>query len=185
LLHALGMMPSRRSGYALEDATFFKHPDYQQTVVFFRGAGAGGIKFHALSWTDFALQLRKAYDAVSGQAPIAKDAPLVFLSYASEDQAAVNTLYGQLQARGIRVWQDRKNLRGGDNWDRVLKHSIAKEVNYVVVAQSKTMWSREGVYGEEIDAALNRQKRNLTHRFLIPIALDDSKPLPMLAHLDV
>jgi hypothetical protein len=184
LLHALGMMSTRRSGYALEDATFFQHPDYRQTVAFFRGAGGAGIKFHPLSWTDFALQLRRAYDAAGGQEQMA-DAPLVFLSYASEDEAAVNALYSQLQARGIRVWQDRKNLRGGDNWDRVLKHVIAKDVDYVVVAQSKTMWSREGVYGEEIAAALKRKERLLAHRFIIPVALDDCKPLPMLEDLDL
>ena len=178
LLHVLGVMEAHeRPSYALEDHSFFEHPECQQTVGFFRRSG-GGIKFHELAWNEVAAQLRAAYEgAGAGEArppgPPA-GAPLAFLSYASEDEGAVSTFAGRLESRGIGVWQDRQRLRGGDRWEQALKHVIGKDVNYFLVVQSQAMTARdEGVFYEEIRWARDRQQRMPDdRRFVIPVTLD-------------
>ena len=48
----------------------------------------------------------------------------VFLSYASQDQEAVQRICDALRAAGIEVWFDRSELRGGDSWDQAIRRQI-------------------------------------------------------------
>jgi hypothetical protein len=41
----------------------------------------------------------------------------VFLSYASQDAESARRICEALRARGIEVWIDQSELRGGDAWD--------------------------------------------------------------------
>jgi len=41
----------------------------------------------------------------------------VFLSYASQDADAATRICTSLRAKGIEVWLDQSELRGGDAWD--------------------------------------------------------------------
>jgi TIR domain len=107
------------------------------------------------------------------------NAPLAFISYASENRDRVEELMVKLQARGINVWQDRQDLRAGDDWNQKLIRVIQKMVDYVIVLQTEEMLSRtEGVFHREIKEAQVRQSGMSEYqgeklRFLIPVRCGD------------
>ncbi|HZC02034.1 MAG TPA: toll/interleukin-1 receptor domain-containing protein [Gammaproteobacteria bacterium] len=178
----------RNRSFALEDQTFFAHPDYQQTVVFY--ANEHLIEFDQLSWLEFAKKLRNTYEGSVAKKPgVAPkpppNAPKVFLCYASEDRDQVEQLNQRLRTAGIDTWQDKQNLRAGDNWDRQLVHVIEKLVDYVVIVQTLAMTSQvEGYFYKEIDAVLERQKRFATgFRFVLPITLSTCEGMARLRDL--
>ena len=119
--------------------------------------------------------------------PQTASAPKAFVSYASEDRLVVETLVGELEGRGIRIWQDKQDLRAGDDWNRVLLDVIAKRVDYVIVIQTAAMAARiEGVFHREIAAALKRQEimgefDGHPFRFLIAVRIGSCELLSSLA----
>jgi hypothetical protein len=187
LLQVMNVYGHQSKAIAFEDTHFFNHPERQEVVGFFSGDRL--IEFRPLQWETFARQLSEAYEA-SGRkrvhtaaalgsmtAPLAfvDKAPLAFISYASENRDRVEDLMIKLQARGINVWQDRQNLRAGDDWNQKLIRVIQKMVDYVIVLQTDEMLSRtEGVFHREIREAEVRQSGMSEHqgenlRFLIPV----------------
>lgn len=195
LLHTLNALNHLNQSFAVEDQSFFKHPECRLTAVFYTRHHK--IKFEQLSWLAFAKALRNAYipiatPIVSPPQPSPENAPKVFLCYAGEDRSEVEQLSQQLQTAGIETWQDKQNLRTGDNWDRVLVKVIQEFVDYVIVVQTPALTSQiEGYFYKEIAAALDRQKKFSTKvRFILPIMLSDCNLLEELhdfhaIHLDV
>ncbi len=89
--------------------------------------------------------------------------PLVFLSYASEDSARVDALRLALERRGVSVWEDKQNLRVGQNWAHQIERIIGS-VDYFVFVQTENMDRRDhsgkdGVYNWELKEALARQRK--------------------------
>lgn len=186
LLKVIGVYKHKSKQVAFEDTQFFSHPDCSETVGFF--SGERHIEFRPLQWEQFARKMRDQYIAITDTGNTAMptktnrsiSGPLAFLSYASEDRDTVERLAEQLEARGIAVWRDKQNLRAGDDWDCVLVNMIEKKVNYFVVVQTPKMMSRtEGVFNEEIDVAIKRQKSmsegsdGLRFLFLIPVKIGE------------
>ena len=184
LLQVMKVYGHRSKAIAFEDTQFFSHPEYEQTVGFFSGDRL--IDFRPLRWELFAQQLREEYEAsvprktteaTSVHVSPAPNAPRAFVSYASEDREAVEALAEKLEARGIRVWQDKQDLRAGDNWNQVLLDVIARRVDYVVVVQTPAMTTATtGVFHREIDAALLQQAEmgefdGQKLRFLVPVQI--------------
>lgn len=188
LLQVMNVYGHQSKAIAFEDTHFFNHPERQQVVGFFSGDRL--IEFRPLQWETFARQLSEAWDAsgrkrvpaaapappsASGPMTFAEKAPLAFISYASENRDRVEELMVKLQARGINVWQDRQNLRAGDDWNEKLIRVIQKMVDYVIVLQTEEMLSRtEGVFHREIREAEVRQSGMSEYkgeklRFLIPV----------------
>ncbi|HEX6087491.1 MAG TPA: toll/interleukin-1 receptor domain-containing protein [Thermoanaerobaculia bacterium] len=202
LLHGMRVYKHNRPTMALEDLPFFAHPEHEQAVGFF---SERLIDIRPLKWEEFARNLRAAYDEYAQKAapkPVASRAstpsavaggkgPRAFVSYASEDRDAVEQLAQELEARGIDVWQDKQDLRSGDRWEDVLLDVIGQKVDYVIVVQTAAMARRiEGVYHQEIDAALKRQRRmgfsgDQQLRFLHPVRLGDCPLHPRLKELHV
>ena len=184
LLQVMNVYGHRSKAMAFEDTQFFSHPEHEQAVGFFSGDRL--IDFRPLRWELFAQQLREEYeasvprkitDATSAHVSPAPNAPRAFVSYASEDREAVEALAEKLEARGIRVWQDKQDLRAGDNWNQVLLDVIARHVDYVVVVQTPAMTTAtKGVFFREIDAALLQQAEmgefdGQKLRFLVPVKI--------------
>ena len=48
----------------------------------------------------------------------------VFVSHASEDDAAALRIAAALRAAGIEVWLDRSELKGGDAWDHRIRQQL-------------------------------------------------------------
>jgi hypothetical protein len=181
LLRVLNVYGHQSKAIAFEDTQFFDHPERQQAVGFFSGDRL--IEFRPLHWETFARQLSSAYEAggrkrvpaASESGQFSETAPLAFISYASENLDRVERLMAALQARGINVWQDRQNLRAGDDWNQKLTRVIQKMVDYVIVLQTEEMLSRtEGVFHREIKEAEVRQSGMSEYegeklRFLIPV----------------
>jgi hypothetical protein len=112
--------------------------------------------------------------------------PCAFLSYASEDRALVDLLRGKLEANGVRVWQDRQNLRAGDRWNDVLLSVVKNKVDYAIVVQTPSMTTAvSGVFHREIKAALEKdgdmgEFEDQKLRFLIPVTIGPCEPLRSL-----
>jgi len=201
LLQALKVYDRRSKTLAFENKKFFDDPDHERAVAFFADRR---IDFRSLRWEDFARQLRTTYEAETQRSPTpsARTAPPLatapvsrgpkaFVSYASEDRAAVEELAAQLEARGIDVWQDTQDLRAGDNWDNTLKDVIRRRVDYMIVVQTPAMTSRvEGVFHREIETALQRQNDmgevdGQRLRFLIPVRIGPCNVLSALRNAHV
>jgi hypothetical protein len=157
LLQVMRVYGHRSKAIAFEDMQFFHHPEHEETIGFFSGDRL--IDFRPLRWDVFAQLLSEVPDSPNGKhPPESPNVPMAFVSYASEDLQAVEALAEELKARGIRVWQDKQNLRAGDDWNRVLFEVIARRVDYVIVVQTPAMTARiQGVFWREIEAALQRQ----------------------------
>jgi hypothetical protein len=198
LLHVMNVYGRPNKAFAFEDAQFFNHPEHEQAVGFFSGERL--IDFRPLRWEAFARHLREAYEASTPRKTLEAtsirespppNAPRAFLSYASEDRTAVEELAETLEVRGIRVWQDKQDLRAGDDWNRVLLEVIAKRVDYVIVVQTPAMTTAmRGVFHREIDAALQRQAEmgefeGQKLRFLVPVKIGACAPLSSLERLHV
>jgi len=185
LLQVLNIYGHRSKALAFEDTQFFDSPERAQTVSFFSDDRL--IDFRPLRWEAFAKQLRKVYEASASEADdggcetwqFEGRPPKVFLSYASEDRGLVNELGDRLEARGIGVWQDDRNLRAGDNWNNVVVNVIQRQADYVVFVQTPAMLSQaSGVFNRELELASRRQSeqgeyQGMKFRFLIPLRIGD------------
>ncbi|MFO1430347.1 MAG: toll/interleukin-1 receptor domain-containing protein [Candidatus Competibacteraceae bacterium] len=189
LLHILQAQRRQNPSLALEDAGFFKHPEQRQIAIFFEKEHR--IAFRQQDCQRFAVELRRRFAESGGPMPppapvLPEDAPRVFLCYSHQDREAVNRLVESLQTCGIAIWMDRQNLRGGDDWDRLIPDVIKKQqVDYVVVAQSRALAGRvESYCYKEITTALERQASFAQGmRFVIPVQLDAGILLPELERL--
>ncbi len=57
----------------------------------------------------------------------------IFISYSRKDSAFVRKLAGDLEKAGYEVWWDVSDLRGGDDWVRVIPEAIASSSAVIVV----------------------------------------------------
>ena len=121
------------------------------------------------------------HSPVSKPRKIPEDAPKVFICHASEDKNAAASLHRELEAAGLRPWLDKENLRGGDDWNQMIKKTI-DNVDYFLVLQSHTLTKKHAGYViREINCALDRkQEFRKGVRFIIPVKIDDS---PLLEEL--
>lgn len=102
---------------------------------------------------------------------------LIFLSYASPDQARVQEFYDFLKAKDLQVWMDKHEIRGGQNWDFEIKKAL-KRAAIIVVFLSNSSVDRRGYAQREIRIALDQAKSKLIDDiYVIPVALD---PLPAI-----
>ena len=173
---------------ALEDSAFYSHPDGPRTLIFFNRQHH--IRFHQVACGGFVSELRVRFEAQSSPpaAPAPEppaDAPLIFLSYVTEDHDAVETLAERLLREGLRVWLDRQNLRGGDRWGQLIPDVIGHQADYLLAIQTPRLLARtESYVYREIEAALARQSGFAPGlRFLIPVVFDGGVRLPSLSHL--
>lgn len=178
---------------ALEDDRFFSDPLYQQTALFYDHTHA--IEFKHCSWNELAEGLLNRFQATQSatselsESSLPKNTPTVFLCHCSKDSEAVEKFGATLRARGINTWRDRDNLRGGEDWDRRIKHLIENnQIDYFLVLQTPSMLAEsQSYFVKEIQLALERQKQNLPgFLFIIPIILagTDEKKLEILSHLN-
>jgi hypothetical protein len=170
----------------LEGDAFFLHPDRNRVALFFEQTHS--IIFRRHVWLEFATELRHRYEQIEGAKtgpPPPTGAPKVFLCHDSRDRDLVLALEKRLHALGLNTWRDAQDLRGGDDWDRQIKHVLRKQVDYVLVCETPRMLSRgESYFHLEVKEALERQRLFPTgQRFLIPGTLEPSDGLPELNHL--
>src|SRR5919108_764330 len=90
----------------------------------------------------------------------------VFISYSRKDIGFVRKLAGDLEKAGYEVWWDLTDLRGGDDWLRVIPAAIESSDHFVVVLSPNSAIS-DWVKKEYTQALSSRKK-------IIPIMLERS-----------
>lgn len=99
--------------------------------------------------------------------------PQVFISYVREDAAEVARLASALEQHDIKVWYDRRSLRPGERWQRMIKEAIERG-DYFIACFSHAYAARMTSYmNEELTLAIEQLRRRSTERtWFIPVLLD-------------
>jgi TolB-like protein/Tfp pilus assembly protein PilF len=99
----------------------------------------------------------------------------VFLSYASQDAEAAQSLCSALRASGIEVWFDQSELRGGDVWDASIRRQIKSCALFIPVISKNTHTRGEGYFRLEWKLAVDRSHLMASDLpFLLPVVVDDT-----------
>jgi hypothetical protein len=186
-----------------DDKSFaFEHPvsvdggydndDLKRTIIFFKKSDYK-IKFFKNDLFTFTKNLKEKYlkellsdsdDAVDLPPRYPANKSVVFICHASEDSAKATEIYNGLKITGFDPWQDKENLRGGDEWDTYIKKTIQK-CDYFLVLQSKALFNKTFSYvNKEINIALDMQKYcGQAKRFIIPVKIEECELLERLKFL--
>jgi len=104
-----------------------------------------------------------------------RPAPSVFLSYASEDRSAAQTLKQALATFGLDVWYDESGLDGGDAWDQKIRRQIRECDFFMPLISAQTEARPEGYFRREWRLAVERTFDMADdHPFLLPAVIDDT-----------
>ncbi|HKT78684.1 MAG TPA: toll/interleukin-1 receptor domain-containing protein [Vicinamibacterales bacterium] len=125
-----------------------------------------------------------ASPARSTQAPMPKNA--VFVSYCASDASgrpaidcrAATAICDALESRGVEVWFDKDQLRGGDEFERCIKRYIETCSLFMPIISQTTESRGEGFFRREWGWALDRLS-NFTgndRQFLFPVVIGDVNP---------
>jgi hypothetical protein len=186
LLHVLKTYDHSEPSLGLINAGAFGSAEDRCAEVYFRQAHK--FDFDDMSPLEFSRKLKRRFRA--GQAPEVAEirppagAPTVFLCYRRGDLDAVVQVEQTLHRSGIDTWRDVQNLRGGDDWNRVIHDVLRKQADYVVVLQTPDMVNEVKSYCKrEIDVALDEQKAYGDFKYLIPAVLKACQGFERLSHL--
>jgi MinD-like ATPase involved in chromosome partitioning or flagellar assembly len=189
LLHVLqgGYKKNSRS-FAFEKFQPENTAELQRTVFFFEKSN---YKIHIFQQDldNFVEELRERFER-STPSYVSKihlkDAPRVFICHTPEDKDYAASLYKELENAGFIPWFDKENIRGGDEWNRLINRMIKREIDYFIVLQSKALAKkREGYVIREINIALERTKEFRPGiRFIIPVKIEKCNLLEYLEHLN-
>src|SRR5260370_1900642 len=106
-------------------------------------------------------------------APHAKHAPTVFLSYASADREAARVLKAALPTLGLEVWYDESDLGGGEVWDQKIRKQIRECDFFMPLISAQSEARHEGYFRREWRLAVERTLDMADdHPFLLPVVLD-------------
>ena len=110
----------------------------------------------------------------SAAAPMAVPSGTVFLSYASQDRAAVRTLKAALEAAGIAVFFDQHSIPPGADWERQIR-TLVRDCGLFLPFVSRHSAERdEGWFLKEWHLAIERAEGMKAHvPFIQPIVIDD------------
>lgn len=99
-------------------------------------------------------------------------APLVFLSYASEDELDVRGLQQQLADERIGCWLDADEILPGQVWDDAIRSAIGRS-SHAIVCLSTRWTEKRGFVQQELDLILEEVKRQPQGAiYLIPVRLE-------------
>jgi tetratricopeptide (TPR) repeat protein len=96
--------------------------------------------------------------------------PFIFLSHSSQDDDFVRLLRRELSDRGLRVWDDARQLRGGDDLNAAIKSAISS-VGYFISILSPAAVNSSWVL-DELQWAKAVQKKRPDYR-IIPLQLPE------------
>jgi TolB-like protein len=105
--------------------------------------------------------------------PVTEPSHAVFLSYASQDAEAAQRICEALRGRGIEVFLDQSELRGGDAWDKKIRHEIQDCVLFIPIVSQHTQERLEGYFRHEWKLAVERTHHMAEQKaFLVPVVVD-------------
>ncbi len=98
--------------------------------------------------------------------------PLLFISYARPDLVAVRAIVSLLSDAGIPTWFDKKDLRGGEPWEYVIRQRIS-EASLVLVCLSTHSVDRKGFFHQEMRYAVGEAMKLPKGKvFIMPVCLN-------------
>ena len=152
---------------------FLRHFSYR--TQFFEGGSAVDFIDEFLS----RYQQRHPVDAQGlGCSDIQKEKGVpgsIFLSYASEDVAAVRKIRDALVGKGLDVWFDKRQLEWGDHFGAKIQRNIQSCSFFAPVISDSTQKRLEGYFRLEWNLAAERAMQIAdTVPFILPIALDET-----------
>jgi hypothetical protein len=104
----------------------------------------------------------------------------IFISYASQDFAAVRVLYQRLKSEPwIEPWFDKENLLPGQDWELEIFKAIRK-ADIIIVCLSSESVAKEGYVQKEFKRALSlAEEKPEGTIFVIPLRLDEIPAMAM------
>jgi hypothetical protein len=102
-----------------------------------------------------------------------EDRGSIFISYGRENLPAVERLHDAIEALGGDAWFDRTELGAGDQWENRILPQIRRDVRlFVPVISDGTAQRSEGYVFREWREAIERSKKIVGRRFIVPIIVD-------------
>src|SRR5262245_42132345 len=97
----------------------------------------------------------------------------IFISYGRENLAAVERLHAAIESLGGDAWFDKTELSAGDQWEKKILPQIQREIRlFVPVISDGTAKRSEGYVFREWHEALERSKKIVGRRFIVPVVVD-------------
>jgi hypothetical protein len=99
--------------------------------------------------------------------------PMIYLSYAREDEKQVQELYERLSSAGFEPWIGSRDVRTGEDWLATSGKAIYQSDFFLSIRSTNTE-QRSGHFDEELAVALDIGKEKPPGEvFLIPVRLED------------
>lgn len=140
---------------------------------------AGFLKRHdAYVITDITVEhfIDKFYDYWKGKIipPPEFEEGSLFISYASEDREIAESLRNQINEMGIPVWLDRKELKPGDEWARVIEENISKSKMFLpIISKSSVQACSERFFYQEWQMVKNILSESELPK-VMPVRVDET-----------
>ena len=65
----------------------------------------------------------------------------IFISYSRQNTSFVDKLIEELEKRGLNVWVDRENIRGGTAWRAEISNAIRRSDTFIIVLSEQSALS--------------------------------------------
>jgi TIR domain/SIR2-like domain len=99
----------------------------------------------------------------------------VFISYASEDLARAKAIHDALEAAGVDVWLDKRQLKGGDDFTFKIKRYIRRCSLFLPIISHATQERLEGYFRMEWNLAAERSLQiDESIPFIVPVVIDET-----------
>ena len=167
-----------------------EHASQDRNLVLFLQSFSYSTKLYAANGAAFVDELyqrwikrhpeQPAAAAPSAPAPVAgaaDDVPTgaIFVSYAKEDLAAVQSLQKSLSDLGLDVWFDKDRLEAGDQYDAKIRRHIKGCSLFIPVISRNTERRLEGYFRREWNLAIERSYGIADNvPFILPVVIDDT-----------
>lgn len=100
----------------------------------------------------------------------------IFLSHANEDSDRVAELYDRLEAAGVDPWMDKKDLLGGEDWERGIWRAVQR-ADFFVLCLTENAVGKRGFLQREIKRAQQEWENKLQDDiYFIPLRLEECDP---------
>jgi hypothetical protein len=157
-------------------AIFLQHYSYDTRVI--PGRADAFVTELARRWRvrhpEEEYQPAASVSAEPGASADQMEAGAIFVSYASDDLEAVRRIKTALEAAGLDVWFDKRELRAGDDWDQKIQRNIKNCSLLMPIVSRATEARLEGYFRREwawaVDRALGMAEEV---PFIIPVAIDE------------
>jgi hypothetical protein len=103
----------------------------------------------------------------------------IFLSYASEDRTVADAIARQLDEAKLDVWIDHKKLRGGQNFEHVIRRHIKEASLFIALISRQALTGGYSFFRTEWRDALESARGMPTSPpFVILVFIDDTRIEP-------